>query len=102
MQLVTVAMVLANTILAESIAARGIAIAITGMAIVAFALLLIIAFISALPKLLAIVERFVPESEDPHVRTANSQSHPESQVADDDAVLAAIGFVLHSRLQNKD
>ncbi len=84
------------------VAGRGIAIAITGMAIVGFALLLIILFISALPKLLDFVARFVPEAEDTHVRPTSARSHPESQVADDEAVLAAIGFVLHSRLHNKN
>ena len=74
---------------------RGAAIAFTGMTIVAFALLLIIGFISSLPKVLAVVEEYFPEPPDHHARP---KSHPESQVADDEAVLAAIGYVMHSRL----
>lgn len=72
---------------------RGIAIALTGMGIVAFALMLIIFFIMALPYVLAFVAEYFPETEDPHSRT----SHPESQVPDDEAVLAAIGYVMHLR-----
>ncbi|MGB7344001.1 MAG: OadG family protein [Pirellulaceae bacterium] len=89
------------TFLAASDVARGISIAITGMLIVASALLLIILFISALPKFLALIGKYFPEAKHSHGRSSTSQSHPESQVADDEAVLAAIGFVLHSRLQNK-
>jgi Na+-transporting methylmalonyl-CoA/oxaloacetate decarboxylase gamma subunit len=90
-----------GALFAQSVVSRGITIAITGMLIVAIALLLIFAFISALPHILAIVGKYFPEVEDPHGRSSTTQSHPESQVADDEAVMAAIGFVLHSRLQNK-
>lgn len=101
MQSVISAVMSWGVVLAESTASRGIAIAITGMVIVASALLLIITFISSLPKILAIVEKYFPESDGPHARPAGRPSHPESQVADDEAVIAAIGFVLHSQLQNK-
>ena len=77
---------------------RGIAIALSGMGIVVVVLLLIIGFISSLPKILAVVATYFPESEGHHAR---KKSHPESQVAEDEAVLAAIGYVLHSRL-NQD
>jgi Na+-transporting methylmalonyl-CoA/oxaloacetate decarboxylase gamma subunit len=90
-----------GTLLAQSDVARGVTIAITGMLIVATALLLIILFISALPKILAMLGKHFPEVEHSHGGSSISKSHPESQVADDEAVLAAIGFVLHSRLQNK-
>lgn len=72
---------------------RGTQIAIAGMSIVAVALILITLFIAALPKILEVVARVLPEKEEAHV----AKSHPESFVADDEAVLAAIGFVLHNR-----
>ena len=77
---------------------RGLAIALTGMSIVAVALVLIIGFISALPRILGVMEAYFPEPPDHHARP--TASHPESQMADDEAVLAAIGYVLHSRLKD--
>lgn len=84
--------ILANT------ASRGISIAITGMLIVACALILICLFIGSLPKVLAAVATVWPETVEPH----GAKTHPESLVADDDSVLAAIGFVLHHRLQQQN
>ncbi len=76
---------------------RGFAIAIAGLSIVFTALLLISLFIASLPRVLEMVASVYPEFDDPHSR----QSHPESQVPDDGAVLAAIGFVLHSEMQKQ-
>ena len=78
-------------------ASRGLAIAITGMLIVACALLLICLFIWTLPKVLASVATIWPEAAEPHT----GKTHPDSLVLDDDSVLAAIGFVLHQRLQQQ-
>lgn len=85
------------TLMLANTAARGISIAITGMLIVACALLLISVFISSLPKMLAVVAKIWPEVDEPH----SGIMHPESLALDDDAVLAAIGFVLHHRLRDQ-
>ncbi|MCG8651934.1 MAG: hypothetical protein MI861_18990 [Pirellulales bacterium] len=75
----------------------GIAIAIAGMVIVGVALSLISLFIASLPRVLAMLGTVWPETADTH----GKQSHPESLVADDEAVLAAIGFVLHTEVQRQ-
>lgn len=80
----------------EGTAAKGISIAVTGMLIVACALTLICLFIAWLPKILGFVEQFWPESEGHHGASVQ-KTHPESLVPDDEAVLAAIGYVLHLR-----
>lgn len=72
-------------------------IALSGMLIVVCALLLICLFITALPRILAVAERFWPEVEELH----SGSTHPESHVPDDEAVLAAIGFVLHQEFQRQ-
>jgi Na+-transporting methylmalonyl-CoA/oxaloacetate decarboxylase gamma subunit len=59
---------------------QGIPIAITGMLIVFCVLALITLFIEVLPKLTALLERYVPEDD-----------HP--------SILAAIAFVAHLRRQ---
>tara|TARA_R110002049_G_scaffold4601_5_gene32642 strand:- start:897660 stop:898022 length:363 start_codon:yes stop_codon:yes gene_type:complete len=76
---------------------QGVSIALAGMAIVAVALTLISLFIAALPHMLNVVARFWPEVEEPHAK----KSHPESLVPDNDAVLAAIGYVLHCEFQKQ-
>ena len=81
----------------ENTESRGVAIAMTGMFIVAVALSFITLFIAKLPRLLEIVNEFWPEVDEPH----GSQSHPESLIPDDEAVLAAIGYVLHCEFQNQ-
>ncbi|QDT05994.1 hypothetical protein K227x_44010 [Rubripirellula lacrimiformis] len=83
-------------ILAESVYGRGLAIAIAGLVIVFAALVLLSLFIASLPTLMRLLDRIWPEVDHSHRET----SHPESHVADDGAVLAAIGFVLHSELQH--
>ena len=75
---------------------EGIAIAATGMVIVFTALLLITLFISALPHILEVVGKVLPEVSDRHA----PQDHPESLLPDE-AVLAALGFVLHTELQRQ-
>lgn len=76
---------------------EGIAIAVSGMMIVSLALVMIFIFIACLPKILALLETVWPESEGQHGSSSNESGHPESLVPDDDAVLAAIGYVLHMR-----
>jgi Na+-transporting methylmalonyl-CoA/oxaloacetate decarboxylase gamma subunit len=75
----------------------GLAVAATGLLIVFTALILISLFIASLPRLLELVAQIWPETDEAH----GHPSHPESQVADDGAVLAAIGFVLHTELQKQ-
>jgi Na+-transporting methylmalonyl-CoA/oxaloacetate decarboxylase gamma subunit len=70
---------------------QGIPIAITGMLIVFCVLALITLFIEVLPKLTALLERYVPEDDHP--------SSPAKQSSSDDAILAAIAFVAHLRRQ---
>lgn len=76
---------------------RGIAIAIAGMSIVAIALSLITLFIATLPRILAALETYLPDVDDVRSGTIS----PESDQPEDDAVTAAIGFVLHTELQKQ-
>ena len=76
---------------------RSVSIAVTGMLIVACALVLICLFIMSLPRLLAAIATFWPESDEPH----GGSTHPESLVPDDEEVVAAIGYVLHHRLHSQ-
>lgn len=69
----------------------------TGLLIVFTALILISLFIALLPKILSVLARVWPESDEPHGTTG----HPESQVPDNAAILAAIGFVLHTEMQKQ-
>lgn len=85
---------------AESDLAKGASIAIAGLLIVFIALILISLFIAALPRVLGFVEAWLPEEEG-HGHSSVETSHPESFVPDDDAVLAAIGFVLHTEMQKQ-
>lgn len=76
---------------------RGVPIAIAGLLIVFTALTLISLFIGSLPRVLEMVAKVLPELEEPHHRP----SHPEDETEEDDAVLAAIGFVLHTEFQKQ-
>ena len=76
---------------------EGISIAVAGIVIVFSALLLISLFIASLPRILQAVSHVWPEASDGH----RESGHPESQVADDSDVLAAIGFVLHTEFQRQ-
>ena len=88
-------------ILAAGDLGRGASIALTGMLIVAVALTLIYLFIASLPKALALLATVLPENEGHHHGSpSSSASHPESLIPDDEAVLAAIGYVLHLRSQS--
>ncbi len=75
----------------------GLAIAIAGLVIVYVALILISLFIASLPRILTLVNHVWPETIDGH----REDGHPESQIADDTDVLAAIGFVLHTEFQRQ-
>ena len=74
---------------------RGFSIAITGLVIVFAVLILISLFIGALPHVLAIVAKVLPEIEHSHSAASPSERSDDH----DEAVLAAIGFVLHTELQ---
>jgi Na+-transporting methylmalonyl-CoA/oxaloacetate decarboxylase gamma subunit len=89
--------VLAQAMDGGDVGSRGVTIAVAGMLIVAVALTLISLFIAAVPKILAAVATIWPEVEDPHGRRSRS----ESLVPDDGAVIAAIGFVLHTEFQKQ-
>ena len=72
-------------------------LAFAGLLIVFTALILISLFIALMPKILGVLAGVWPET-DEHQATAG---HPESQVPDNAAVLAAIGFVLHTEMQKQ-
>lgn len=76
---------------------HGVAIAIAGLLIVFTALILISLFIASLPRLLVTVARVWPEVDDAHPE----HGHPESAVPEDAAILAAIGYVLHTEIQKQ-
>lgn len=76
--------------------AEGFAIAATGMLIVFAALFLVTLFIAALPRLLEVVATVLPESSHGHSHHELSESR-----LPDEAVIAAIGFVLHNELQKQ-
>lgn len=79
---------------------NGLAISITGMLIVFVALTAITLFIAALPKVLAVIEPWFPESAGHHHGAAPSApATAPASAADDGAVIAAIGFAVHSRSQ---
>ena len=87
----------AGTGAASDVINEGIAIAAVGIAIVFSALMLITLFIASLPRILVVVGHVWPEHGDGH----HESGHPESLVADDSDVLAAIGFVLHTEFQRQ-
>ncbi|MEO2019290.1 MAG: OadG family transporter subunit [Fuerstiella sp.] len=89
-------MILAAFFDASRITDKGIAIAGTGLLIVFAALILITLFIAALPRILEAVAKVLPEVPDRHTVPDSSES-----LLPDDAVLAAIGFVLHHELQKQ-
>lgn len=71
--------------------------ALVGLMIVFSALIVISLFIAALPHMLDKLSVVWPEVDEP----AGNSGHPDSLVADDGAVLAAIGFVLHTEFQRQ-
>lgn len=76
---------------------RGVSIALSGMLIVFTALILITLFLEALPRFLEVLAKYLPESEESH----GSPSLKDSQVPDDEAVIAGLGFVLHTEFQKQ-
>ncbi len=74
----------------------GVAIAASGMLIVFAALVLVTLFISAMPHLLAVVSKVLPEVAERHAAHGRSES-----LLPDEEVLAAIGFVLHNELRKQ-
>ena len=74
---------------------NGIPIAMLGMVIVFSALVLISLAITALPRLLNAISPYLPPVEEPH----DGPPPAESTAGDEEAVIAAIGFVLHSEMQ---
>lgn len=77
--------------------AEGAVQALVGLMIVFTALILLSLFIAALPRVLAMLSTVWPEVDEPAANT----SHTDSLVADDGAVLAAIGYVLHTEFQRQ-
>lgn len=72
----------------------GIPLAITGMLIVFFSLTLISVYIATLPKVLALLENYLPESK-AHDKPATDHKVLSKQV------IAAISFALHHQNNNK-
>ena len=74
---------------------NGISIAITGMLIVFLALTLITWSIAALPRILAVLDPYLPAIEHHHPAPPPAESLP----ADEERVVAAIGLVLFIEMQ---
>ena len=83
-------------VLAQTETSDGLSIAATGMAIVFVALILVTLFISALPRILALLSVVLPEVPDRHARVDESES-----LLPDEPMLAAIGYVLHREMQRQ-
>ncbi|QDV81166.1 OadG family protein [Stieleria sp.] len=89
--------VFGNLLALDETAARGLSIAVAGMLIVMFALTFISLFIAASPRILAAVAKVYPEPVERH----RKRPDPKGQSGDDEVVLAAIGFVLHTEFQRQ-
>lgn len=76
--------------------ARGFSIAMVGLLIVYVALVLISVFIALLPRVLGWLSHLWPEV-DEHHGVEPAENDPDEQLA----VLAAIGFVLHTEFQRQ-
>ena len=72
--------------------AQGLDLAFVGMSIVFTALVLVSIFIVVLPRILAVINPYIPPA----------QLHTQSPDKETDAtaIAAAIGFALHARRQN--
>ena len=90
--------------------AQGLNLSITGMAIVFTALMLISIAITLLPKVLQLLAGILPAAGGHHGQPAAGGHHGQPAAApakpavsapatDDHAIVAAIGYVLHTRLQ---
>lgn len=76
---------------------NGFGIALTGMLIVFVALVLISLMIAALPRVLVVLEPYLPESE-AHGHGAGGQAR---NTVDEEAVVAAIAYAMHQQRQAK-
>ena len=76
--------------------ATGATIAVVGLLIVFMVLIFLSLFIASLPKVLALLERVLPESEEHH-----PIAHEEQDEDAELELLAAIGFVLHTEFQKQ-
>lgn len=74
---------------------RGISISLTGMTIVFSALVIITLFIAAVPRVLDVLEPYLPKSHGHHAPPTPGEETP----LDHEKVVAAIGMVLHTEMQ---
>jgi oxaloacetate decarboxylase gamma subunit len=80
----------------------GVGIALTGLTIVFLALVLISIFIAWLPRILELVDPYLPEASDHHTTAAPAaRAASQASQADDAELAAAIGFVLHSEMERR-
>ena len=79
----------------QSLSEGGI-IAVVGLLIVFLVLIFLSVFIATLPRVLAIVERYLPESNEHH-----PIAHEEHDEDAELELLAAIGYVLHTEFQQQ-
>ena len=70
--------------------AQGLDLAFVGMSIVFTALVLVSVFIVVLPRILAVINPYIPPA----------QLHTQDKETDATAIAAAIGFALHAHRQN--
>ena len=75
--------------------ANGIGIAITGMSIVFVALIVISLFIAALPRVLNLLDPYLPKASHIHAPSSPKQTAAPSPLENDESTVAAIGFALH-------
>ena len=80
--------------------AQGLNLSITGMTIVFTALTLISIAIALLPKVLQLLAGILPAAGGHHGQPAAAPTKPavSTPATDDHAIVAAIGYVLHTRL----
>ncbi len=76
--------------------AEGGTIALVGLLIVFLVLIFLSVFIATLPKVLDLVGKFLPES-DEHHSIADEEHNEDAELE----LLAAIGFVLHTEFQRQ-
>lgn len=74
-----------------------IVIAITGMIIVFAALLILTLFLTALPKILEVVNEHFPPSEHGHGHSAKPVAAPKKESLEEDLVAAIAVALLHHR-----
>ena len=81
---------------------NGISIAVTGMLIVFVALVTISLFLSALPRLLAVLERYYPQQEHHHGTPAATSTTSVVAQPVTEEMLVAIAVALRERRQSAD